>query len=104
MPPINKDFTYDHRHATHAEAKKIEAVVKRVEELGYKVHLSRGEARTIIGIIGADEHLLQTETFEVMDGVEKTMRVMQPFKLASRDFSDADTIITVNGVAIGGKR
>lgn len=88
----------------HADPKNIEAVVKRVEELGYKVHLSRGEARTIIGIIGADEHKLQTETFEAMDGVEKTMRVMQPFQVASRDFSPYDTIINVNGVEIGGNK
>jgi 3-deoxy-7-phosphoheptulonate synthase len=74
---------------THAEPKNVEAVVQRVEELGYKVHLSRGEARTIIGVIGADEHLIQNSTFEVMDGVERTMRVMQPYKLASRDFSAA---------------
>ena len=89
---------------SHAEPTAIEAVVKRVEEMGYKVHLSRGEARTIIGIIGADEHLIQNEAFEVMDGVEKTMRVMQPFKLASRDFSEANTVINVNGVEVGGKR
>src|SRR3954463_14014781 len=88
----------------HAEPQNIEAVVKRIEDLGYKVHLSRGEARTIIGIIGADEHKLQTETFEAMDGVEKTMRVMQPFKVASRDFSASDTIISVNGVEIGGNK
>jgi 3-deoxy-7-phosphoheptulonate synthase len=88
----------------HADPKNIEAVVKRVEELGYKVHLSRGEARTIIGIIGADEHKLQTETFEAMDGVEKTMRVMQPFQVASRDFTASNTIINVNGVEIGGNR
>lgn len=83
---------------------EVESVVKRVEELGYKVHLSRGEARTIIGIIGADEHKLQQETFEVMDGVEKTMRVMQPFKMASRDFAPSNTVIDVNGVKIGGDR
>ncbi|HQY90538.1 3-deoxy-7-phosphoheptulonate synthase [Caldilinea sp.] len=88
---------------THAEPTNIEAVVQRVEELGYKVHLSRGEARTIIGVIGADEHLLQNSTFEVMDDVERTMRVMQPYKLASRDFSEA-TVIDVNGVQIGGKQ
>ena len=88
---------------THAEPKNIEAVVQRVEELGYKVHLSRGEARTIIGVIGADEHLLQNSTFEVMDDVERTMRVMQPYKLASRDFSEA-TVIDINGVQIGGKQ
>ena len=87
-----------------AEPTAIEAVVGRVEELGYKVHLSRGEARTIIGIIGADEHMLQQESFEAMDGVEKSMRVMQPFRAASRDFSQGDTVIDVNGVKIGGNR
>jgi 3-deoxy-7-phosphoheptulonate synthase len=83
---------------------QIEAVVKRIEEQGFKVHLSRGEARTIVGIIGADEHKIQQESFEVMDGVEKTMRVMQPFKLASRDFAPHNTVINVNGVQIGGKQ
>ena len=82
----------------------IEAVVKRVEELGKKVHLSRGEARTIIGVIGADEHMVSEANFEVMDGVEKTMRVMQPYKLASRDFSHENTVINVQGAAIGGKK
>jgi 3-deoxy-7-phosphoheptulonate synthase len=82
---------------------QVEAVVKRVEEQGFKVHLSRGEARTIIGVIGADEHKIQQEPFEVMDGVEKTMRVMQPYKLASRDFAPVTTVINVNGVQIGGK-
>lgn len=88
----------------NAAHKSIEAVVKRIEELGYKVHLSRGEARTIIGIIGADEHKLQTGTFEAMDEVEKTMRVMQPYKIASRDFSPENSVINVNGVEIGGNK
>lgn len=82
----------------------VEEVVRRVEELGYKVHLSRGEARTIIGVIGANEHELSEDTFQVMEGVEKTMRVMQPFRLASRDFTQMDSVITVNGVAIGGRK
>ncbi len=88
----------------NTETKNIEAVVKRVEEMGYKVHLSRGEARTIIGVIGADEHLLHQSTFEAMDGVEKTMRVMQPFRIASRDFSHENTVIDINGVKIGGQQ
>jgi 3-deoxy-7-phosphoheptulonate synthase len=88
----------------NSDPQNIEAVVKRVEELGYKVHLSRGEARTIIGIIGADEHKLQTSTFEAMEGVEKTMRVMQPFRVASRDFTASNTVINVDGVEIGGNK
>jgi 3-deoxy-7-phosphoheptulonate synthase len=83
---------------------QIEAVVRRVENLGYKVHLSRGEARTIIGIIGADEHKLHQTAFEAMDGVEKTMRVMQPFRAASREFSQTNTVIDVNGVKVGGPK
>ena len=87
-----------------AEHESVEAVVNRVEELGYKIHLSRGESRTIIGIIGAEEHLIEERTFDVMDGVEKTMRVMKPYKLASRDFTQTDTVIKVNGTQIGGKK
>ncbi len=83
---------------------QVEEVVKRVEELGYKVHLSRGEARTIVGIIGADDYLLQQDTFEVLDGVEKTVRIMQPYKYASRDFAQSSTSIPVNGINVGGEK
>lgn len=82
----------------------VEVVVRRVEELGYKVHLSRGEARTIIGVIGANEHELNEDTFMVMEGVEKTMRVMQPFRMAARDFTQMDSVIPVNGVEVGGRK
>ncbi len=87
-----------------APSRDIETVVRRVEELGFKVHLSRGEARTIVGVIGADDHLIQQDSFEVMPGVEKTVRIMQPFKVASRDFSQEKTVITVRGQEIGGNR
>jgi 3-deoxy-7-phosphoheptulonate synthase len=87
-----------------AAPQEIEAVVNRVEELGYKVHLSRGEARTIVGIIGADDYLLSQDTFEVLDGVEKTVRIMQPYRLASRDFTGAASQIAVGpNAVIGGK-
>ncbi len=87
-----------------AKPAEVETVVRRIEDMGYKVHLSRGEARTIIGIIGADEHLIHEGSFEAMDGVEKTMRVMQPYKVASRDFSQESTVIDVGGVPIGGSK
>jgi 3-deoxy-7-phosphoheptulonate synthase len=88
----------------NSSADQVEEVVKRVEELGYKVHLSRGEARTIIGIIGADDYMIQQDTFEVLDGVEKTVRIMQPYKYASRDFVQSSTTIPVNGISVGGER
>ncbi len=87
-----------------ATPEQIEAVVLRVEELGYKVHLSRGEARTIVGIIGADDYLLSQDIFEVMEGVERTVRIMEPYKLASRNFVQAQSEIQVGDVTIGGSR
>lgn len=79
-------------------------VAQHIETLGFKIHISTGEARTIIGIIGADEHKLNSDTFEVMPGVERTVRIMKPFKAASRDFTERDTVISVNGAEIGGNR
>lgn len=86
-----------------ATPEQVEAVVKRVEDEGYKVHLSRGEARTIVGIIGADDYLLNQGAFEAMDGVENTVRIMQPFKLASRDFSQESSQFSVLDTVIGGE-
>jgi 3-deoxy-7-phosphoheptulonate synthase len=87
-----------------AAPEQIEAVVQRVEELGYKVHLSRGEARTIIGVIGADDYRLHQDTFLAMDNVESAVRIMQPFKLASRDFVEGNSRYQIRGAEVGGER
>ncbi|HLG51452.1 MAG TPA: 3-deoxy-7-phosphoheptulonate synthase [Chloroflexota bacterium] len=84
-----------------ATEEQIQQVVARIEELGFRAHLSRGEERTIIGIIG-DERPLSVEALEVLDGVERVVPVLHPFKLASRDFKPENTIVTVDGVRIGG--
>lgn len=86
----------------HASAEEIGQLVSHIQELGFKAHLSSGEERTIIGVIG-DERGLEPENFEMFPGVERAMRVLHPFKLASRDFHPEDTIVRINGTAIGGK-
>ncbi len=88
---------------SHAPEEQIQAVVDRVHELGFRPHLSVGEERTIIGIIG-DERSLQESMFEIMEGVERVVRVLKPFKLSSRDFHPEDTIIPVNGCRIGAEQ
>jgi len=81
----------------------VERVTDRIVELGFRTHLSRGEERTIIGVIG-DERQLSREMFELMDGVEKILDVLPPFKLASRDFRPENTVIPLNGIRIGDRR
>src|SRR5207247_4213434 len=80
---------------------EIDHVVERIHELGFKAHLSRGELRTIIGVIG-DESKLQAEPLQAIPGVEQVLPILKPFKLASRDFHKADTVVTVGRVKIGG--
>lgn len=84
-----------------ASDEQVQQVVARVEELGFRAHLSQGEERTIIGVIG-DERPLSVEALEVLDGVERVVPVLQPFKLASRDFKPDRTVISLDGVKIGG--
>jgi len=87
----------------HATAAEIENVVAQIQTLGFKAHLSQGEERTIIGVIG-DERPLEPDAFELMEGVERVVRILHPFKLASRDFHPDDSIVKINGVSIGGKQ
>jgi 3-deoxy-7-phosphoheptulonate synthase len=86
--------------ATRAQ---IVNVTARIEQLGCRAHISKGKERTIIGIIG-NGRSLDCEPIERMEGVERTVPILRPFKLASRDFHPQDTVVLVNGVTIGGKQ
>ncbi|MGH2593307.1 MAG: 3-deoxy-7-phosphoheptulonate synthase, partial [Anaerolineae bacterium] len=85
-----------------ATAHQISEVVTRVEAMGYRVHLSQGEERTIIGVIG-DDRPINGSQFEALAGVEKTVRILQPFKLASRDMHPHDTTVALDGITVGGR-
>ena len=82
---------------------QIANVTARIEQLGCQVHISEGKERTIIGVIG-NGRPLDREQIELMEGVERTVRILRPFKLASRDFHPLDTVFAVNGVQIGGRQ
>ena len=81
---------------------EVRGVIERIEQMGLKAHVSRGEFRTIIGAIG-DEAKLRPESVAVLAGVESVMPIMKPYKLASRDFHAEDTVVEVRGRKIGGK-
>ena len=83
-----------------ATKQQIFAAVARIEKDGFSAHLSEGAERTIIGVIG-DDRPVERHTYEVLDGVEKTVAVLKPFKLVSRDFQQEHTTVKVNGVVFG---
>jgi 3-deoxy-7-phosphoheptulonate synthase len=82
-------------------ASQMEEIQRRVEELGFTAHLSRGTERTILGIIG-DEEKLQSTPLAAISGVEQVIPVLKPYKLASREKHREETIVDVKGVKIGG--
>jgi 3-deoxy-7-phosphoheptulonate synthase len=80
---------------------EINAVVKKVEDLGLKAHLSQGEERCIIGAIGESRPVTK-DIFVHMAGVDRIVPISRPYKLASREFSPQNTVFPINGVDIGG--
>ena len=80
---------------------QVDHVIRRVESLGLKAHLSRGTFRTIIGVIG-DESQFQPEQFQVLPGVVDVIRVLPAYKLASVEAHPQPSVVDVAGVQIGG--
>lgn len=79
----------------------VRHVVSRIEAAGLSTCLSRGQDRTLIGIVG-DKRLIVTLPVEAFPGVEKVLPVTDSYKLASRQFRPEATVIDVGGVEIGG--
>ncbi|MDD9819875.1 MAG: 3-deoxy-7-phosphoheptulonate synthase [Nitrospira sp.] len=85
-----------------ATEEDIDHVVDRLRDLGLRSHMSRGEERTVIGVIG-DERLLDHQPLSVFPGVESVTPILAPWRLVSREWQQHDSVITVDGVPIGGK-
>lgn len=85
----------------------VDRVVAEIERMGCKAHLSRGTFRTVIGAIGEEGSIDQAH-LATLDGVEKVVPIMTPYKLASRDFQKEDSVVQIGGgkvprVQVGGK-
>ena len=85
-----------------ATKENIQKVEERLHQVGFKAHLSTGEDCTIIGVIGDRKKIANLEV-SMLEGVEKTVRITEKYKLVSRHFHPEDTIVDVDGVKIGGK-
>src|SRR5580658_10913720 len=88
----------------NATEEQIDHVVKRIQECGFQAHLSRGEERAVIGVVGKSEkHRGELEALQAAPGVEEIIRISHPFKLASRNFRPEGSVIELGkGVTIGG--
>jgi len=74
----------------------IDRVVREIERMGCQAHLSQGRFRTVIGAVGEDGDIDHNHLAS-LDGVEKVVPIMKPYKLASREFHEDDTVIDIGG-------
>jgi len=86
-----------------ATEQDIEHLVDRLRSLGLKSQITKGEERTVVGVIG-DERALQGQPLSVFPGVESVTPILAPWKLASREFQSHDSVIDVGGVKVGGSK
>jgi 3-deoxy-7-phosphoheptulonate synthase len=89
------------RNATDEQVNKV---VEWIESMGYSAYPSRGVERTIIGAIGDDRGKAALKAAETLSGVERTMAILKPYKLASREAREKDTTIAVGNITIGGPK
>jgi len=86
------------RSATDAQ---VDRVVEWIESVGYRAHLSRGTEKTIIGAVGDARGREQIKSVGHLPGVESVVPILKPYKLASREFREQDTVVRVGALGIG---
>src|SRR6201995_3282352 len=86
-----------------ATADQVEAVVRQVEQVGAKAHVSRGELHTVIGAIGDRDHVANLE-LDGFPGVDHVVPITRPYKLASLQFKrEQHSVFDIGGRKIGGQ-
>jgi len=86
----------------NATEKQVEQVIAWIESVGYAAHPSRGVERTIIGAVGDSRDKAQLKSIEHLPGVEKVVPILKPYKLASREAREGNTVVRVGDAEIGG--
>ena len=87
---------------SEASEEQIQTVIDRLVSLGFDIHRSTGASHTVLGAVGVRPDFDARE-FELLAGVREVVRITQPYKLASRAFQPAGTVVEfANGVHIGG--
>jgi 3-deoxy-7-phosphoheptulonate synthase len=85
-----------------ASRQQIEHVMERIKDLGYEPHPIYGVERTVIGAIGDERGKSLLQSLISVEGVENLIPILKPFKLASREMREKQTVLEVGGVKVGG--
>jgi len=80
--------------APWATEEHVENLTNHLKNLGFESHLCLSDVRTIIGVIDEERKLVE-KGLDTWPGVERIIPVVQPFKLASREFKEKNSLIEI---------
>ncbi len=80
---------------------EVERLVQRISEMGLDPHVARSESRTVITTNGGGQPQMRDQVAQ-LDGVDRVLPLAQPYRLASREFHEPDTILDIGGIRVGG--
>jgi 3-deoxy-7-phosphoheptulonate synthase len=87
---------------TEALPEQVAQVIEAVQSAGLQTHISEGQERTVIGVVG-DIRAIRQEQFILLPGVDRIVRISRPYKIASREFIPQNTVFPIDGVMMGGE-
>jgi 3-deoxy-7-phosphoheptulonate synthase len=85
-----------------AKKEDIEHMIKQVESLGLKPTVIRGTERTVVAAIGDERSAAAVGVLESGPGVDEVLRVLAPYKLASREVRPEPTVVRAGSLTVGG--
>lgn len=94
---------------TDATPAEIDLVVQEIQKCGLRAAVSRGDYRTVIGLVG-DESKIDLTHFAALPGVKEAMTVEAPYKLINREYNrlsemgERPFVVKVGNLEIGGDK
>ncbi|MHB1424050.1 MAG: 3-deoxy-7-phosphoheptulonate synthase [Gemmataceae bacterium] len=80
---------------------QIDRVIERVEQLGLRSHVIEGTELTVVAALGEKRDGAK-QALETLEGVEKVVPILAPYKMASTEVKKEPTVIETRGLRIGG--
>ncbi len=85
----------------HTPEEKINEVSNMIVQLGYEPRVIRGVEHTVIGAVGDEKIHRSLEIFKSFPCVEDVIPIQKRYKLASREYHEADSIVMIGSEKIG---
>ena len=82
----------------------VRRVVERAQNMGLGIQMNYGTNKTVVALLGSTTGQVSPDIFAVLPAVERVVRIMKPYKLASREFKAEDSVLTIDGIEVGARR